>query len=147
MQAVGWCAVFFINLPIVVVAFALAARVVGETSGTRDRRLDVPGVMLGAGLLAVITFAFIDAGHAGVGATPVLATILLAVGLLAGLLAVERRTADPMLPLGLRARADFSASNAVAGTMNLATLGLIAAGLLAVAAVATVPLVPAGTEH
>jgi DHA2 family methylenomycin A resistance protein-like MFS transporter len=55
----------------------------------------------------------------------VLAAIALAAGLLGAFLGVEGRARDPMLPLGLFRRADFSTSNAVAATMNLAALGLI----------------------
>lgn len=44
---------------------------------------------------------------------------------LAALLAVEARTAQPMLPLPLFRRPAFSAANAIAGVMNLGTLGLL----------------------
>jgi len=43
----------------------------------------------------------------------------------AGLVAVERRHPSPMLPLSLFARPRFSVANAVAGTMNLGTLGCV----------------------
>jgi MFS transporter, DHA2 family, methylenomycin A resistance protein len=102
----------------------VAIRVVRESSGARDRRLDAPGVALAAALLAAVTFAFIEAGRAGVG-VPVVGAALVGAVLLAAFVVVERRAVDPMLPLGLLRRADFSTSNAVAATMNLASLGLI----------------------
>lgn len=117
MQDIGWRAVFFVNIPIVIVAGMVAVRVVAESTGAQDRRLDLPGVLLGAALLAVLTFAFIEAGHGGV-RPPVLAAIALAAGLLGAFLRVEGRARDPMLPLGLFRRADFSTSNAVAATMT-----------------------------
>lgn len=124
VQAIDWRAVFFINVPVVIVAFAAAARVVSESTESQQRRLDVPDVLLGAALLAAITFAFVEAGQAGVGVA-VLVAIILAVGALVAFVIVEAKTRDPMLPLALFRRADFSTSNAVAATMNLAALGLI----------------------
>ncbi len=122
VQGIGWRAVFFINVPIV--AVAVAARVVSESTESQQRSLDVPGVLLGAALLAFVTFAFVEAGHAGVSIAVVIA-IVVAIGVLVTLVIVEARTADPMLPLALFRRPDFSTANAVAGTMNLAALGLI----------------------
>lgn len=124
VQGIGWRAVFFINVPIVLVAGPVAARVVRESRETRSRRLDRVGVTLGGLLLAAVTFAVIEVGHSGLGPVVVVA-IVAAVALLAGFLAVERRAPDPMLPLGLLRRPAFSAANAVAGTMNLGTLGLL----------------------
>jgi DHA2 family methylenomycin A resistance protein-like MFS transporter len=123
-QAVSWRAVFFLNVPIVAIAFVLAARTVRESRDTRRRALDVPGAALGAALLAVVTFAFIDAGHGGLSVTVAVA-IVAAVALAVAFVAVERTRLDPMLPLSLFRRPAFAAANALAGTMNLATLGLL----------------------
>jgi MFS transporter, DHA2 family, methylenomycin A resistance protein len=100
VEGVGWRAIFVINAPIVVAAFAVAARVVRESTEPRGRRLDGPGVALGGLTLAAVTFAFIQAGHGGLGA-PVVAAAVVALALLAAFLAVERSRAEPMLPLRL----------------------------------------------
>ncbi len=123
-QAVSWRAVFFLNVPIVAIAIVLAAWSVRESTGEQRRRFDGAGVVLGAALLALTTFAFIDAGHAGVSVT-VVGAIAAALIIAVAFILVERSRADPMLPLALFRRPAFSASNAVAGTMNLATLGLL----------------------
>lgn len=123
-QAVSWRAVFFINLPIVGIAFATAARVVSESRERQARRVDLPGVILDGGLLGAITFAFIQAGHSGVGG-PLVIAILAALGLAIGFVLVERARSDPMLPLELFRRPVFTTANLVAGVMNLATLGLL----------------------
>jgi DHA2 family methylenomycin A resistance protein-like MFS transporter len=124
VEAVGWRAVFFVNVPIVLVAGVAAARVVRESRVASSRRLDWPGVVLGGLLLASVTFAVIRAGHDGLDAV-VVAAAAASVVLLVGFVAVEHSAADPMLPLGLLRRADFSTANVVAGTMNLGTLGLL----------------------
>jgi MFS transporter, DHA2 family, methylenomycin A resistance protein len=121
----GWRWVFLVNLPVVAAAAVLTARLVRETADPRGRRLDAPGVALGALALAAATFAFIDAGHAGAGSPAVIAAAVLA--LLAGVafLVVEHRAPAPMLPLGLFRRPRFTVANGVAGVMNLGTLGCI----------------------
>jgi MFS transporter, DHA2 family, methylenomycin A resistance protein len=123
-ELVSWRAVFFLNVPIALAAIAIAARTVRESRDRERRRLDGPGIVLGATLLGLASFAFIDAGHGGVSA-PVAVAIAGAVAAGIGLVLVERTRADPMLPPALLRRRDFSIANALAGTMNFATLGLL----------------------
>jgi DHA2 family methylenomycin A resistance protein-like MFS transporter len=124
VDGIGWRAVFVINAPIVVAAFAVALRIVRESTDPQGRHLDAPGVALGGLTLAATTFAFIQAGHGGAGAA-VATAVVAALALLAAFLAVERSRRDPMLPLSLFRRRDFSTANAVAGAMNLGSLGML----------------------
>jgi DHA2 family methylenomycin A resistance protein-like MFS transporter len=124
VQGIGWRAVFIVNVPIVAVAFAVALRAVRESTDPQSGRLDALGVALGGLTLAAVTFTFIEAGHDGIGAA-VVAAAAIALALLAAFLATERARAEPMLPLGLFRRREFSTANAVAGAMNLGTLGLL----------------------
>ena len=114
--ALGWRAVFFLNVPIVLVAAVVAARRMRTRPPAGDRRVDWLGAALGTALLATVTFAVIEAGAWLL----VVAAVLLAV-----FVVVERATADPMLPPALFRRPAFSVANAVAGVMNLCTLGLL----------------------
>jgi DHA2 family methylenomycin A resistance protein-like MFS transporter len=123
-QGLGWRAVFLVNVPIVLVAEVLAWRVVPAGAARAGGRLDRAGAALGGALLACVTFAFIQGGRSG--ADPlVVGAALLALMLAAAFLMVERRSSHPMLPLGLFRRPAFTTANAVAGTMNLATLGML----------------------
>jgi MFS transporter, DHA2 family, methylenomycin A resistance protein len=124
VEGIGWRAVFFVNVPIVIPAFAAALGVVRESTDPQGRRLDVAGVALGALTLAAIIFAIIEAGHGGRSATVAIA-IVVGVAALGAFLAVERARREPMLPLELFRRVDLSAANAIAGAMNLGTLGLL----------------------
>jgi DHA2 family methylenomycin A resistance protein-like MFS transporter len=144
-QAVSWRAVFFINVPIVAAALAIAARTVPESRGMAARQVDLPGIALAALVLALLTFAFIEAGHAGIGA-PVVAGFAGALVAASVFLALERSREDPMLPLALFRRPAFSASNAIAGTMNFATLGLLFVLTLYLQDVRHLSALSAGTE-
>src|ERR671928_218649 len=57
----GWRWVFLVNLPVVAAAAVLTARLVRESADPRGRRLDIPGIALGAVALAAATVAVIDA--------------------------------------------------------------------------------------
>jgi DHA2 family methylenomycin A resistance protein-like MFS transporter len=122
----GWRAIFFINVPIVVVSLLAALAVVQESTDPQGRRLDVRGVSLGVLTLIATTFAFIQGGRSGAGSPAVIAAAILAVVLLSAFLLTERtRGDDAMLPLPLFRRLDFSVANGAAGTMNLGTLGTL----------------------
>jgi len=123
VDGIGWRWVFFLNVPIVAGAGLVAARVV-PAAPPRGGRLDVPGTVLGALTLGATVFAVIEAGRDGPAPAPLVAAAT-AVIALAGFVKVERRAADPVLPLGLLRRPAFGTANAVAGAMNLGTLGLL----------------------
>jgi MFS transporter, DHA2 family, methylenomycin A resistance protein len=122
--AFGWRSVFLMNVPIVIVAFVVARRLVRESSEPREGRVDVPGALLAATVLAALTLAFVEAGRGGHAPLVAVAAVVAVAALLA-FVAVERSVAYPMLPLALFRRPDFAAANGVAGAMNLGTLGML----------------------
>ncbi len=126
VDALGWRAIFLVNMPIVAISFVAAAAIVRESAERDARTLDARGVALGAALLAAITFAFIEAGRGGAGSPAVIAAAACAVLLAALFRVVEhRRGADAMLPLGLFRRRGFSVANGTSAAMNLGTLGTL----------------------
>ena len=124
VQSIGWRAVFLVNVPIVVPALAVARRVVVARPTRHHGRPDFAGIAVGAALPTAVTFALIEAGRQGLDPAVVGAS-LVAVGLAVALPAVERRAATPILPPTLLRSPGFVIANAVAGTMNLASLGLL----------------------
>jgi MFS transporter, DHA2 family, methylenomycin A resistance protein len=98
---------------------------VREDAPARTRRLDPGGAATGALFLGCLTLAFIQGGRTGPLTPTVLAAAAGAVGLGAAFVLVERRVADPMVPLPLFRRPVFTVANVAAGTMNLGTLGML----------------------
>jgi DHA2 family methylenomycin A resistance protein-like MFS transporter len=121
----GWRAVFWLNVPLVLASLALGLAFVPAGPASKEKRLDLPGQLLGTATLVAAVFALIEGGREGLGASPVLAGAAAGVALLAAFLAVELRSPRPMLDLRWFARAEFSGANAGSGLMNLGTLGAL----------------------
>ncbi len=113
VEAVSWRAIFLINLPIGLFVMAMASRHVPETRDPMAAgRLDFPGAVLAAIGLAGTTYALIegpDKGGSGLVAAAAVAGVLA----LAFFFVVERRSANPMMPLAIFSSRQFSAANLV----------------------------------
>ena len=109
VQFASWRWIFAINLPLVVFVVLLLRRL------PDDRRLpghvDIPGALLCALGLAGPVFALIEEPAYGWGNGRVAVPLIGGVLLLAAFLLWERRSAAPMMPLGLFASRNFSAGN------------------------------------
>ncbi len=104
-----WRLVFFINVPLGLLALWILARHVPESRTSARRRLDIPGTLFATLGLAGITYGFIQASDVGwAGAALPLAGGALALGLF---LLVEWRSPHPMMPLGLFRSSAFSGAN------------------------------------
>jgi EmrB/QacA subfamily drug resistance transporter len=108
----NWRAVFLLNLPLAVVIVVVAVRHVPETRDPEAaQHLDWPGTVAVVAGLAGLTYALTAA--AGGWSAAVVGAGLLGVGALAAFVAVERRSAHPLVPPRLFADRLFTATNAV----------------------------------
>ena len=114
--AVGsWRWVFFINVPVVAAVLAVTARHVPESRDpSAPRRVDAVGAGLAVVFLAALSYGLIEGPTSGWGSPAVVACLAVA-AVSAGRPGcwAERRLANPLLPLYLFARRQFSAANAV----------------------------------
>ncbi|CAL9378739.1 Multidrug resistance protein Stp [Streptomyces sp. enrichment culture] len=122
----GWRWIFYVNLPVSVAAVWLTLRVVPESRGARGRRVDVLGTVTFAAFAGAVTYGAVRAGSDGWTETGTLAAFVCAVLLLAVFVAVERRSADPLLDVRLFARPAFSAVMVGALAFNAAAFGVMA---------------------
>jgi EmrB/QacA subfamily drug resistance transporter len=122
VDAVSWRLVFLLNLPLAVVAVAVALRWVPESSDpAASRRPDVAGAATASLGLGGVAYALIE-GPAGVSVDVVVAGVLGAVALVA-FVVVERSVAAPMLPLELFRSRQFSGANATTFAVYAALSG------------------------
>jgi EmrB/QacA subfamily drug resistance transporter len=111
VENVSWRAAFLINVPLAVVVLLIAYRHVPESRDPDARKLDFPGAALATLGLGGVVYGLITSAEAGFDDFRVVAALVLGVGCLAGFVAWERRTAEPMLPLGMFRSRNFSGAN------------------------------------
>ena len=121
----GWRAIFFVNIPIGVLAIVLTAWFVTDTTRSHDRGFDLPGQLLAVVGLIALTGAMVEAGRLGPIDPLVLAAAAVALVSIGAFVLVEWRRKDPMLPLGLFRSATFAGSSAIGLLVNIAFYGLI----------------------
>ncbi|MGW7693000.1 MFS transporter [Streptomyces asiaticus] len=95
----SWRWIFLINLPVALAALVLLPRLVPESRAGRAVRLDVPGALLGTGALLSLVYGLLRTGELGWGDTTAVGPLVLAVFLAVAFVAVEARTAEPLVPL------------------------------------------------
>ena len=154
VDSLSWRWVFGINVPLVALTLALAARYVPEGHRAEGPRphVDVRGAVLCALGLAGPTFALIEQPMLGWGDPRVWGFGIAGLVLFALFLRHESRAREPMLPLGLFARRNFRWGNvetlAMYGGLSVMTFFLVlflqqVAGFSALQA-GTIMLVPTG---
>ena len=123
-QGVNWHWIFWINVPIGIVAVALSMLRLRESRGP-GRSLDVPGVALAAAGLVGIIWGVTHGNGRGWTDPQVLTAIGVGAVLLAGFVAWEAHVAEPMLPLGLFRRRASVVANAISFLMSFGMFGSI----------------------
>ena len=113
IDVASWRWTFFINVPVAAAVVAVVLWKVPETRNPDAQRLDMPGALAAFIGLGGVTWALIHGPEDGWGALTVWGAGLLGVAALAAFLLIEKRRAQPMMPLDMFANDQFSAANAV----------------------------------
>lgn len=122
----GWRGIFWVNLPICALGIAATCAWVDDTPRSGDARsIDLPGQALAAVALAAFVGAMIELRPLGIAHPLVLGGIALAVVAGGLFIAVEKKSAAPMLPLSLFADRTFSAAVAFGVFANLTYYGMV----------------------
>jgi EmrB/QacA subfamily drug resistance transporter len=99
-DAASWRWIFYINLPVALVALLLVPRLVSESRMVRDgHRVDVLGAATVTGGLIAIVYGLLEASKHAWGSWQVLLPLLGGAALLLTTAAVEARSASPLIPL------------------------------------------------
>ncbi len=111
----SWQLIFFINIPIGIVAVILATLFLREARAPERSRFDLPGFITAAYGLAALLYAFSETTTAGWGSVKVLGFLFSGALSLIAFIAIEITTAhrggQPLLDLRLFANRSFAAGN------------------------------------
>ncbi|CAM5323712.1 MFS transporter OS=Streptomyces rimosus subsp. rimosus (strain ATCC / DSM 40260 / JCM 4667 /NRRL 2234) OX=1265868 GN=SRIM_021665 PE=4 SV=1 [Streptomyces rimosus subsp. rimosus] len=113
-QYVDWRAIFLVNLPLTAVAMWITLRSVPESHGDRTGRIDWPGAGAFTLCAGALTYGLMRGGEEGWTESGTLLSLAVALLALAVFVAVERRTAQPLLDLKLMRRPAFAVLMAAA---------------------------------
>jgi EmrB/QacA subfamily drug resistance transporter len=120
-EGLGWESVFLLNVPIGVAATAITYWKLRESRDPNATRVDWAGLATFSTALFLLVLAFVRGNDEGWGSTLIVSLLTSSAVLLAAFIAIERRVAEPMLPLGLFRRRAFTgvqlAAFAVSGSL------------------------------
>jgi EmrB/QacA subfamily drug resistance transporter len=120
----NWQAIFWLNVPLGVIAVPLVLLALPNSFGERVRA-DVVGLLLAApGVLGVV-YAIVRGNDAGWGSAEVLIPLVAGVALLIAFVVWESRATAPLLPLRLFRDRSFTIANLVGVTFSFGIFGAI----------------------
>jgi EmrB/QacA subfamily drug resistance transporter len=107
-DSLGWESIFYLNVPIGIAAIAITYLKLRESRDPNATRVDWPGVATFSAALFLLVLALVRGNDEGWGSTLIVSLLASAGALLLAFLAIERRVAEPMLPLELFKRPAFT---------------------------------------
>jgi EmrB/QacA subfamily drug resistance transporter len=122
VSGTGWRSIFWVNVPVGLIAIAFTRRFVPESRAGHPRRLDPPGQLLVIALLGCLTAGIIEGPRSGWDSPPIVALFAAAVFAAVALAALESRRREPLVDMRYFRSAPFSGA-ALIGVVALATLG------------------------
>jgi EmrB/QacA subfamily drug resistance transporter len=113
-ESLGWEWVLWVNVPVSLIALALTPGLIGESrSESATRHFDAAGAVAVTAGLSVLAYALLDASSAGWGSTKIVGLLALAVALLGAFVAIERRSAAPLVPFRIFRLRTLTGANVV----------------------------------
>jgi len=124
-EHINWNWIFFVNIPVGLVAIAAAFLFIDESRDTsHEQRPDLPGLLTSALGLFALSYGLIEANNYGWGAARIVASFATAAVALTVFVLLERHQRLPMLDLSLFRNRTFAGSNVVMLMTALAMLGV-----------------------
>src|ERR1700759_2410424 len=101
-SGLSWRWVLFVNVPIGILAAALAPRVLRESRREEaGNSFDIPGAVTVTAGLALLVYAVVDAVNVGWGAPRTIICLIISVLLLIAFVVIETRRSDPLVPFSI----------------------------------------------
>jgi EmrB/QacA subfamily drug resistance transporter len=124
-QQISWGWVFFVNVPVGILAILVARIAIDESRDTsHEQKLDLPGLLASAVGLFALTYGLIEANKYGWTSGRILGLFALCALALGVFVAIEMRSRLPMLDLSLFKNPTFAGANLVMLLVALAMFGV-----------------------
>ncbi|MGH3039188.1 MAG: MFS transporter [Gaiellaceae bacterium] len=123
-DALSWEWIFFVNIPVGVIAFVLAPILLAESRDARVKRFDVPGAVLVTAGLSLLVYAITEAGREGWLAGMTLTLFAASFALLAAFVAWESRHPEPLMRFGIFRTRTVSGANVAGLIMGTAMFSM-----------------------
>jgi EmrB/QacA subfamily drug resistance transporter len=124
-SGISWRWIFFVNLPIGIVALLVTLRMVDESRNPFAKRLDIAGFATFSSGLAALTFGLIRSAPDGWGSTTVVASLAAAAALLTSFVIAERIQPNAMFDLALLRKPSFDGGLIAAMGVNGSLFSLL----------------------
>ena len=126
VQAIGWRWVFFINIPIGAAVIALAPRIVPESRApaAARRSYDVGGAVAATVSTLALVFTLVNANSWGWTSAPTVIGFAVFAVLAVAFLIIERRAADPLIPLRIFRNRSLASADATVVIASAAPFGM-----------------------
>lgn len=125
LESYAWNSVFYVNLPVIVIAIAGSAYFLRESRDEDAPAIDIPGVILSVTGLFALVYGIIHAGEAGWTDDQTLMAFGAAIVLLGAFAAWESYTPTPMLPLHFFRNLSFTGANTALALIMFSLFGSV----------------------
>lgn len=125
VEGISWQAIFWLNVPITLLALPLVVRGLQESRSATAGRLDVLGTALLGGAVFAGIWGIVHGNDDGWASPVVLTTLVLGAVLLTAYLGWARTRRDAILPLRLFRSRSFTVANVIALTFTIGMFGAV----------------------
>ena len=123
-EHLSWHWIFFVNVPVGVVAVAASLLLINESKDETHESLDLPGLGTSALGLFALTYGLIEANGYGWTSARIVGSFVVAAVSLASFLVIERRRRSPMLDLSLFRSGTYTGANVAMLLVALSMFGV-----------------------
>jgi DHA2 family methylenomycin A resistance protein-like MFS transporter len=125
IQVASWPAIFFVNLPVGLVALVLSVPLLAESRNPNAQRIDLPSQVLVTGFLVCLVMGLIEGSSQGWISPLILSLFIGSAVLLVAFLLIEARVREPMIPLRLFMNPVFSVANVASVVLGFTMVGTL----------------------
>ena len=123
-EHIHWSWIFFVNVPVGILAIVASFLFIDETRDETHVRLDLPGLATSGIGLFTLTYGLIEGNTYGWGSPRIVGSFVVAVVAIVAFVLLERHQRNPMLPLELFRNRTYTGANLVVLLVALAMFGV-----------------------